>query len=342
MNNALPGISGDICGRAGGGCLQWTSGKNNDELIDVSCNNNAWASSGVGGQELDRNGGQCILGDECAIVGSGGGGYRGGAAGGVASSWWESGGGGRSYYDTANVFLEDNACGDRSARPGGYNKAMYPGGTIGYGGARGKGSESVGFAMATDGKNGYVVLQSVLDCPDTSQTFNAATWKCECPTGSYVFGGSCVVCTVCEGLYFASFVCDGVHNTVCTACTQTCGAGQFEQTSCTAVADTTCSTCKPPCSAGEQETRACGFEGGDRVCECAPGYYRPASTCTLCTPGYYCEGDDEIQHICSRAGMTSDAGATTDNECYCAMGYTTNGDNCTTCTADQYCPGLKQ
>ena len=77
-------------------------------------------------------------------------------------------------------------------------------------------------------------------------------------------------------------------------------------------------------------------------CLCTPGYYRPASTCTLCTPGYYCEGDDEIQHICSGAGMTSDAGATTDNECYCAMGYTTNGDNCTTCTADQYCPGLKQ
>lgn len=79
-------------------------------------------------------------------------------------------------------------------------------------------------------------------------------------------------------------------------------------------------------------------------CYCAPGYYRNAGICQLCTPGYYCEGTipDEPRLQCPDPGTTSNAGASVPEDCFCGMGYQDEAGEaaCTQCTdPTTYCPG---
>eukprot|EP00961_Rhodomonas_salina_P301704 3940576-Rhodomonas_salina.1 len=184
------------CGVAGGGCLQMRTGKS-EEAIDGTCR-----VGGQGGAMSTRAGGTSSR----SFTGMGGGGYRGGSAGGVDGANGGSGGGGLSYYNEATVRLEGSACGDRAKRPGGYNSAEYPGGSVGYGGQRNSYPSDQSSSACRDaraGVAGYVILEPTNDCGPL--TYNAATGHCECPNeGTYNDDFTCVPCRECPSGQWAS------------------------------------------------------------------------------------------------------------------------------------------
>jgi hypothetical protein len=117
---------------------------------------------------------------------------------------------------------------------------------------------------------------------------------------------------------------------------------------------------------GGNETIACGQgattyggEGSfmDTNCTCIPSYYGPHghNTCSLCTAGYYCTGDDAIvpciaNHYCP-AGVNasiscgiasrSPMGSEDALNCTCEAGWhgMNGADTCEPCPPGYYCTG---
>jgi len=169
---------------------------------------------------------------------------------------------------------------------------------------------------------GAVGATSCLNCAaNTTQTalsLRDSPESCVCIPGYVRESAGCVACQ--EGKFSL-----GVGETSCARC------------------DTSSYYSEPGTGKSENLCLACpenslALQGGVGVlaCECSSGFYRnETEMCRECTPGYYCE--DENNEILCPTNAVSEARSTAISDCICRSGYHRKNDACVRCSVGEFC-----
>ena len=210
----------------------------------------------------------------------------------------------------------------------------------------------------------------VLTTCDGSTSYDSS--RCgQCPTGTYVSGGSCVACTDCAAGQFTQTACSPTANRVCGACANTsCPPGHrlvgctgpelSDVSSCEActsgtfynVATQMCTACST-CPDGSFEASVCennsdavctacavtGCNPGELFTACGPGVSTDVSSCTAPPAEHYVRENVSVpcRAVCDGDSFESTAcTATTNRQCQrCTITACADGAVLTSCTGTE-------
>ncbi|CAG9316198.1 unnamed protein product [Blepharisma stoltei] len=144
------------------------------------------------------------------------------------------------------------------------------------------------FCTTCDDSNNMINNAGTCTCKDPNASFSTQSATCVCNTGYWNSAGTCTACT-------APCTACSTSGTTCTACPNgyylngsTCSLCQAPCATCSNSA-TNCLTCDDPtdttlnggvCSCTDQHA---SFNAQNTACQCSPGYFGAANSCTACT-----------------------------------------------------------
>lgn len=175
--------------------------------------------------------------------------------------------------------------------------------------------------------------ESCISCPDFTKTLAVGSTHssdCLCAEGFFLHDGSCSRCG------YASYKAE-IGNEECTACpvnsNSSLGGLNVQDCLCIAgfekiVAGEECQLCEADhfCVGGSTPKEHCMTHSTAPLgsisasqCTCDASYWKFESTCMICTPNFYCPGDNN-RYSCM-LNSSAPAGSSDEDACVCAGGF---------------------